>query len=89
MAPPGYSNHGWGIAFDIAWFIASKIVNVQTNAVGWQWVQNHAVEFGFSWEGAMPGQPGFEAWHLRYVCAENIPARVQQYIDWVAAHPSP
>ena len=39
-------------------------------------MKNNAESFGFSWEGAREGQPGWEPWHLRYVAGDKTPARV-------------
>lgn len=74
---PGDSNHGWGIAIDSAIYDGARVVGITSNAKVWAWIQAHAVEFGWSWEGAAPGKPGWEPWHLRYVRAENIPQRVK------------
>jgi D-alanyl-D-alanine carboxypeptidase-like protein len=51
-APPGTSNHGWGLAVDVATRIAAA------------WILKHGQRFGWSWdEGRRVG----EWWHFRYV----------------------
>lgn len=51
-AQPGTSNHGWGIAIDLAGFRAQE------------WVKRHGTRYGFSWdEGSRVG----ENWHFRYL----------------------
>lgn len=78
VAVPGTSNHGYGIAIDTAWWVGAgkPVTNITSDAAGWQWMQDNAVAFGFSWEGAHPGQPGWEPWHLRYVLGDKVSPRV-------------
>jgi hypothetical protein len=49
-APPGHSNHGYGIAFDLP----------TTNAKAWQWVTDHGTEFGFSGTTTPGDAPHFD-----------------------------
>ena len=93
-ATPGTSNHGWGIAIDTAiaaptydptakaW--VTKIVGITADPKVWQWVQANAMSFGFGWEGARPGMPGWEPWHLRYWAGDRIPKRVLDVEAWFA-----
>jgi hypothetical protein len=62
-ACPGTSNHGWGIACDIA------------NASGKRldWLLANAARFGWSWE--IQSEP----WHIRNVTGDNIPPAVLEY----------
>ena len=64
MAIPGFSNHNWGIAIDIA------------NASGKRldWLLANAHRFGFSWE--LQSEP----WHLRMVCGDQIPEAVKEWL---------
>lgn len=59
-ACPGTSNHGLGIAVDVA------------NASGGRltWLLANAQKYGFSWE--IQSEP----WHIRYVAGDHIPAAV-------------
>jgi D-alanyl-D-alanine carboxypeptidase len=51
-APPGTSNHGWGLAVDVRTRVAAA------------WIASHGHRFGWSWdEGRRVG----EWWHFRYV----------------------
>jgi LAS superfamily LD-carboxypeptidase LdcB len=86
VAAPGTSNHGWGLANDVAIYAAGQIVGITSIAKVWSWVQAHAQEFGRSWEGARPGEPGWEPWHLRYVAGDVVPTRVANMKAWFAAH---
>jgi hypothetical protein len=63
-AVPGTSNHGWGLAVDVA------------NAAGKRldWLSANAVKFGWSWE-TLPSEP----WHIRNVTGDNIPLAVLNY----------
>ena len=62
-AVPGTSNHGWGIAVDVA------------NASGalLTWLVAHAWTYGWSWE--LQSEP----WHIRYCTGDNIPQAVLAY----------
>lgn len=86
VASPGTSNHGWGLAIDSAIFKDGRILGITSDARVWKWLQDNAVSFGFSWEGARPGQPGWEPWHIRYVAGDKIPQRVLDIEAWFAAH---
>lgn len=83
VAVPGTSNHGLGIAVDTGWWSGtdkpglSDILGVTSQGQGWQWIQDNAESFGFSWEGAKPGQPGWEPWHLRHVLGNTNSQRVK------------
>lgn len=94
VATPGTSNHGWGLAIDTAVYAYGKdaqgvfrpmIQGITVFKQVWDWVQENAVDFGFSWEGAKPGTKGWEPWHLRYVTGDQVPARVKAVQDWIAA----
>lgn len=94
-AVPGTSNHGWALANDIAicksiydplakaW--VKKIIGITADAKAWQWVQDNAMSFGFGWEGARPGMPGWEPWHLRYWAGDRVPQRVKDVEAYLAA----
>lgn len=56
---PGASNHGWGLAIDVASCSGRKL----------EWLLNgNAEKFGWSWE--VKNGPQAEAWHIRYVCGD-------------------
>lgn len=95
------SNHAKGLAFDNAiWMKVGttwSVVHVQdkratyvdkktgkTRTV-WDWLVDNAVSFGWSWEGAKPGKPGWEAHHLRYVAGDATPQRILDIRAWLAA----
>lgn len=77
-ATPGASNHGLGLAIDIA--------GASGNRLGWMMGANPlsspVLKYGFSWE--VESGPNAEAWHIRYVCGDNPPKAV---LDAVAAFP--
>lgn len=56
-AVPGTSNHGLGLAIDIA----------NMNDLKLQWLLVNAATFGFSWEDQS------ENWHIRYVAGDKLP----------------
>ncbi len=73
-AVPGTSNHGWGLAIDLALdrdpsdgLDPNDAVNI---APAIPWLKENAWRFGFSWEVQS------EPWHIRYVRGDRIPAAV-------------
>ena len=64
-ASPGTSNHGWGLAVDIANASGERL----------KWLLKNAVSFGFSWE--VEEGPNAEAWHLRYYMGDSTTLRVK------------
>jgi LAS superfamily LD-carboxypeptidase LdcB len=60
-AVPGTSNHGWGLAVDVASMNSAKLT----------WLLANVDKFGFSWEAQS------ENWHIRYVAGDKIPAAVK------------
>lgn len=77
-ASPGTSNHGLGLAVDVA--------NASGDLLAWllgpSGLESPAIAYGFSWEVA--NGPNAEPWHLRYVCGDNPPPAV---LEAVAAFP--
>lgn len=77
-ATPGTSNHGLGLAVDIA--------NASGDLLAWllgpNGFESPVIRYGFSWEVA--DGPNAEAWHIRYVCGDNPPPAV---LEAVAAFP--
>lgn len=63
---PGTSNHGWGLAIDIA--------NASGDRLAWL-LNGNAEKFGWSWE--VKNGPQAEAWHIRYVCGDAPPRGVR------------
>lgn len=75
-AVPGTSNHGWGLAVDLAddrdggdFDSMGDAVAISSRSLDWLAV--HARRFGWSWE-LLPEEP----WHVRYVDGDRIPAAV-------------
>lgn len=54
-APPGESNHGWGMAIDL-----------NPSGGRLEWLKTRAPLFGFKWEVGDPTNKYFEPWHLQY-----------------------
>lgn len=69
---PGASNHGWGLAVDVA----------NANGKRLAWLIKYAADFGFSWE--VKEGANAEPWHIRYHAGDAVPARVIQIL---ATHP--
>ena len=82
MAPagtPGTSNHGWGLAIDVASASGKRLEWL----LGDGFMTSNALKFGFSWE--VKDGANAEAWHIRYVCGDKLP---QAVLDAVAAFPT-
>ena len=88
MAPagsPGTSNHGWGLAIDIALKVDGKVVSIMEDPdgkgkgvkSGLDWLFANADKYGFSWEIKEGAQA--EAWHIRYFTGDKIPAAVAEH----------
>ena len=85
MAPagaPGTSNHGVGLAIDVASVTSGKRLNW---LLGDGFMTSNALKYGFTWEVADPKNPNFEAWHIRYVCGDKLP---QAVLDAIAVFPT-
>jgi LAS superfamily LD-carboxypeptidase LdcB len=68
-ATPGNSDHGWGLAIDVAnCGINSPICNW---LLGDGFATSKALEYGFTWAVSDPLNPNFEAWHLQYVTGDT------------------
>jgi murein L,D-transpeptidase YcbB/YkuD len=63
VATPGKSNHGWGLAVDVSGSSGARLA----------WMLANAQRFGFSWESQD------EAWHVRYVAGDTVPAVVLEF----------
>lgn len=90
------SNHARGLANDNAIFTNAydsklgvwrwQVVGITSVPAVWDWMKANAISFGFSWEGAVEGQRGFEPWHTRYFAGDAIPQRVLDIQAFFAAH---
>jgi nucleoid-associated protein YgaU len=67
-AVPGTSNHGWGLAIDLAERVNGKAVSISPRSV--KWLIKHAAQYGFCAEAQS------EPWHWRYFTGDKIPAAV-------------
>lgn len=63
---PQKSNHGWGLAVDIANCSGARL----NWLLGDGGMTSNALKFGFSWE-TTPGKPGHEDWHIRLVTGDK------------------
>lgn len=76
-AVPGTSNHGWGLAVDIANASGKRLAWLMgTNAY-----TSKALLYGFTWEVA--SGPNAEPWHIRYVCGDNYTQAVKDLLKKV------
>lgn len=69
-ASPGTSNHGLGLAIDIAGASGSRLAWM----LGPNPLLSPVLKYGFSWE--VESGKNAEAWHIRYVCSDTPPAAV-------------
>lgn len=86
-ASPGTSNHGLGLAIDLALdkdptdgLDPDDAVSIGP-ALNWLWL--NAERFGFSWE--LQSEP----WHVRFVCGDEIPDAVRAFERTSPAPPPP
>jgi len=71
---PGTSNHGWGLAIDVASASGKRLDWL----LGDGFATSNALKFGFSWE--VKDGANAEAWHIRYVCGDTLPQAVLEAI---------
>jgi hypothetical protein len=83
-ATPGTSNHGYGLALDASVWNGVKHVSVTTYPKVWESFTKWAPLCGFSWEGARPGQKGWEPWHVRAVKGDVVPVKVLEVEAFLA-----
>lgn len=74
-ATPGTSNHGWGLALDIAEEYDNDPYPDSIRAAFVNWLCNNAHYYGISAELQS------EAWHWRYVAGDKIPAATLRFED--------
>lgn len=67
LAAPGTSQHNSGLAVDVHTAAEPKRL---------KWLIDNVKTFGFSWE-VVPEEP----WHLRYVCGDDVPTAVKDYMS--------
>jgi hypothetical protein len=75
VATPATSNHGWGLAVDVAIWSSTlnKRVGITSNSAVWAWLQANAVKYGFCWE--LQSEP----WHIRYYDGDRVPQAVLDF----------
>lgn len=77
-ATPGASNHGWGLAVDVAVAVplnggGHTIVGITSRPDVLQWMLDNAARYGLSWEAQS------EPWHIRYNTGDTVPQAVLDY----------
>lgn len=82
-ASPGSSNHGWGLAVDVAEEYDNDSSPDPIRSQWVNWLVNNASRYGISAE--LQSEP----WHWRYVAGDNIPSAVIQFEQNNAGSPSP
>jgi len=71
---PGTSNHGWGLAIDVADASGKRLDWL----LGDGFATCNALKYGFSWE--VKDGANAEAWHIRYVAGDTLPQTVLEAI---------
>lgn len=79
VATPGTSNHGLGLALDVAEWRIDHVVGIASSPA-WNWLLANADSFGLSWEVQS------EPWHIRLYVGDNPTQRV---IDFEQPVPVP
>lgn len=72
---PGTSNHGFGLAIDLAIDVKGKIVSIG-GTKAYQWMCDNAPNYGFYLQGAPTkadgkANPEYEAWHWQYCIGDK------------------
>ncbi|MGA0710175.1 MAG: D-alanyl-D-alanine carboxypeptidase family protein [Ilumatobacteraceae bacterium] len=80
-ATPGTSNHGLGLAVDVA--LGDHPSRAKPIGPAMDWMVAFAPQFGFSWE--LQSEP----WHIRYVAGDKIPRAVLDYEHGMRVAPRP
>jgi len=70
-AAPGTSNHGWGLAIDIAGASGQRLAWM----MGPNPFLSPVLKYGFTWE--VESGRNAEAWHIRYVCGDEPTAAIE------------
>jgi LAS superfamily LD-carboxypeptidase LdcB len=65
------SNHGWGLAMDIAYEVNGKLTSMGGKCL--DWLCGNAPKYGFYLQGSDPKSKEFEAWHWQYVLGDASP----------------
>jgi LAS superfamily LD-carboxypeptidase LdcB len=68
-ATPGNSDHGWGLAIDVANCSVSSPICKWLLGDGFATCE--ALKYGFTWAVSDPKNPNFEPWHLQYVTGDT------------------
>ena len=68
---PGTSNHGFGLAIDLAYDRNGALVPMGGKC--FDWLCKNAPKYGFYLQGSNPKSPEFEAWHWQYVRGDKPP----------------
>jgi LAS superfamily LD-carboxypeptidase LdcB len=79
-ATPGGSNHGWGLAIDLAHGTHPDTAKSTTRATT-NWLIGNAESLGWSFE--LQSEP----WHVRYTAGDKVPQRVLDIEAFLAAQP--
>lgn len=82
-ATPGQSNHGWGLALDIAQEYDTDSAPDPITTTFVNWLVANAARYGISAE--LQSEP----WHWRYVAGDNIPIATQMYEKNGGVTPAP
>jgi len=70
-ATPGTSNHGWGLAMDLAYEVKGTLTSMGGKCL--DWLCANGPRYGFYLQGSDPKNPEFEAWHWQYCLGDKSP----------------
>lgn len=76
-AVPGTSNHGWGLAVDLA--MGDHPSNAVPITPVLPWLIANADAYSFTWEDQT------EPWHVRYVSGDQIPEKTLEWEAWLSS----
>ncbi len=70
---PGTSNHGLGLAIDLAVNTPKGVVSLGSVPKAVNWLISNAPKYGFYLQVSDPKSPEFEIWHWQYCVADATP----------------
>jgi LAS superfamily LD-carboxypeptidase LdcB len=76
-AVPGTSNHGLGMAIDLAVKVGNETKPLGSSPVAERWLRRNGPKYGFYLQSSNPNSPEFEIWHWQYCEGDNTPPALQ------------
>lgn len=72
-ATPGFSDHGWGLAIDAAYWNGTKPIGIRSDARAWSWIKANLTNYGLCWAWDEEDEEPWH-WHLFRIGAPAVVA---------------